>query len=267
MHCHGMCLCAGGDDDVERDTPATRGSRRGNTVQYAVIHRCAYNVSSPTPSGLYHTLDSCPVICVYPMATVVYPHNPEVYEQIAPPDIPKLLRDNPHLTVDVINAQYEDELDRNGRTTKQRIDSHKKVVRDFANFLITLGLTTAYDQQIEDQPTASKTRWLQDKIKASDYVIFVITPSFLKFMNEAPEEELFFRGPYVHNLLRGLEKRSDGSEINMVGVFLDRTKTLDQVPTELRTGHVFELWTPFEQHDRRGDDLNTLVSLLTSWHW
>ena len=70
-------------------------------------------------------------------------------------------------------------------------------------------------------------------------------------MNKAPEEELFFSGPFVHNLLRGLEKRSDGSEFNMVGEFLDRTKILDQVPTEPKTGHAFELWAPFEQHDRR----------------
>ena len=254
--------------DVESDKPAPRGTRRGNNGQYAVIHQCSYNISSPiaTPSGLYPALERHQVARVYPMITIVYPHNPESYKQIAPPDIAKLLRDDPHLTVDVINERHEEELIRNGRKTKQRIDSHKKVVRDFANFLIALGVTTAYDQQIEDQPTASKTQWLQEKIKGSDYVIFVITPSFLQFNNEAPEEELFFRGPYVHNLLRGLEKRSDGSEINMVGVFLDRTKTLDQVPTELKSGHVFELWAPFEQHSRRGDDLNTLVSLLTGGH-
>lgn len=197
------------------------------------------------------------------MVTVVYPHNPESYEQIAPPDIPKLLRDNPYLTVDVINAQHKDEKVRNERTTKERIDSHKKVVRDFADFLTSLGVTTAYDQQIEDQPIASKTQWLQEKIKASDYVILVITPSFLLLMEAAPQEELFFKGPYVHNLIRGLENRSDGREIHLVCVFLNGAKTLDQVPTSLRTGHVFELWAPFEQHDRRSDDLNTLVSLLT----
>ena len=228
----------------------------------AVIHQYS-NISSPTPSGLYRTLERSPIAHVYPMVTVVYSHNPEAYEQIASPDIPKLLRDKPHLTVDVINEQHEEEIDRNGKTTKQRIDSQKKVVRDFADFLTSLGVMTAYDQQIEDQAIASKTQWLQEKIKASDYVILVITPSFLRLMETAPDEELFFKGPYVHNLIRGLEKRSDGREIHLVCVFLNRAKTLDQVPTSLKTGNIFELWTPFKQHNRRSDDLNSLVSLLT----
>ena len=33
--------------DVERDKPAPRGTRRGNSVQYAVIHQCSLNIYPP----------------------------------------------------------------------------------------------------------------------------------------------------------------------------------------------------------------------------
>lgn len=218
-----------------------------------------------TPLGLYPPLERSPAPHVCTKATVLYPHNPEVYEQIAPPNMEESQRRDPHLAV-VINAEHDDEVVQNENGIKDKIDSHKKDVKGLVNFLISLGISTAYDQQIEDRPIESKTQWLQEEIKDSDYVIIVITPSFLHLLNAAPEEELIFKGPYVHNLITGLEKRRDGSKINLVCVFLDRTKRLDEVPTSLKTGHVFELWAPFVQHDGRSDDLNTFLSLLNGGH-
>ena len=115
---------------------------------------------------------------------------------------------------------------------------------------------------IEDRPVVSKTQWIQEEIKDSDYVVFIITPSFQEFMKVAPQQELFFQGSYLRNLIDNLETRVDGSAVNMVSVFLDRPIELKHVPTALRSGHTYSVWAPFQLHSQRIDDLNQLLSLI-----
>lgn len=197
------------------------------------------------------------------LVTVVYPQNPVVYTQIAPPDFQTIQRDNPGLTVDDINARYRDQVADNEASIKRNISVQRELVKQFVHFLQRLPVRVVYDQQLDDQHVESKTLWMQERIRDSDYVILVITPSFLHFMRRAPKEEIFFQGPYLHNLILGLEKKSDGSKIKVVCAFLNRPKCLNHAPADLRTGSIFELWKPFQRGgEERGDDLENFVSLL-----
>ena len=200
-----------------------------------------------------------------PKVTIFYSQNPEVYEQILPPSIEKIRKENPRLRKADIVAKYEEEVVMNGRTIKNNISKQRKLVQRFAEFLQSMGITVSYDQQLDDQPVKSKTQWLQEEIKDSDYVIFIITPSFQEFMKNPPQEEIFFQGPYLHNLISGLEKRTDGSSVDMVCVFLDRPFCLDHVPTTLRSGHTISVASPFYLTSQR-TDLNQLVSIIKHGH-
>ena len=198
--------------------------------------------------------------------TLFYAQNPEIYLQIYPPNVEEMLKENPRLSEAGIIAQYEEDCLRNGRYIDNNVSRQRRIVREFAEFLQREDVRVSYDQQIEDRPVISKTQWMQGEIKDSDYVVFIITPSFQEFMKVAPQEELFFQGSYLRNLIDNLETRADGSAVNMVCVFLDRPIDLGHVPTALRSGHVFSVWTQFYLDSQRTDDLNKLLSLIKHGH-
>ena len=171
---------------------------------------------------------------------LIYPQNPENYEQIESP-------------------RSEEEVISKEKDKHSRITEHRKLVAEFAVFLKGLGLVVAFDQDLDDQPIASKPLWLEENIKDSDYVIFEITPSFMTLLKNTPDEEIFFKGNALNNLIGGLE------DVRIVCVFLDRSKNRNQVPLGLRGGNMYELWQPFRQDSPRhiNDDLTTFVSLMS----
>ena len=197
-----------------------------------------------------------------PKVFIVYPQNPEVYEQISPPNIEKIRKENPRLREADIIAKHREEIVMNRRFRENNISKQRNLVQMFAEFLQCVGITVSYGQQLDDMPVKSKLQWMQDEIKNSDYVIFIITPSFNEFMNNPPQEEIFFQGSYLRNLVDNLEKRADGSSVNMVCVFLDTPICLDHVPTALRSGHNISVALPFFLNSQREDGLNQLVSLI-----
>ena len=181
--------------------------------------------------------------------TVVYAHNPNLYKQIKPPEI----RNETTL------AQYEGELIENERHMEHNITEQKKLVKEFVAFLKSLGISVAYDQQIDDSPVDNRRLWIQNHIKNSDYVIFIITPSFVPFVEGGvtPEKEMIFQGQYLHNLIS-----NPGKNQVLVSVFLNSPRDCKQIPKALETGNIFELWTPFEGKERCKDDLLSFHSFI-----
>ena len=182
-----------------------------------------------------------------PKVTVVYAHNPNIYKQIEPP----IIKDKATL------AQHERELVEN----EHAIAEQKELVKEFVAFLESLGITVAYDQQIDECRVNNRRLWIQDNIKNSGFVIFIITPSFVPFIEAdvTPEREMIFQGPYLHNLIS-----NPGKNQVLVSVFLNRPRDYEQVPKALETGNVFELWTPFVREGGRNDDLLSFSNLIVS---
>ena len=186
--------------------------------------------------------------------TVIYAHNPNHYVQIAPPIVKN----------EETRAQYYREVLENEERREQNVTYQRELVKMFADFLTILGIAVAYDQLIKDCPIDNKRKWIQDQIKDSDYVIFIITPSFKTLMEgeDTPDEEMIFQGPYLHNLMSKPEKNFNEEKIALVSVFLDRCKRSEHIPKALETGNVFELWKPFVQDERRKDDLLSFCSFI-----
>ena len=167
--------------------------------------------------------------------------------QIRPPNVPRGTQ--PYL-------QYEDKVTQYGKLKEKNIKEHCELVAEFAGFLSRdLELNVAFDQYTKDQHIPNKPKWLQENIANSDFAIFVITPSFLKILNEAPDEEIFFKGQYLDNVINELVK------VKIVCVFLDRARCTEHIPEPLRAGNIYELWRPFQRGEMY-DDLNSFVSLM-----
>lgn len=182
----------------------------------------------------------------------MYTKNPDNYVQIRPP--------SGAYHGPAVEARYQDVVVCNEQERAQKIKEHCKLVANFARFLSTLGLTVVFDQYVKDKHISNKPKWLQQNIANSDFVILVITPSFRQILREAPDEEIFFKGNYLENLINGLGKR----DIRIVCVFLDRPTCLEHIPEPLRSGNAYELQTPFNLDSGRhiDDNLNPFVSLL-----
>ena len=213
----------------------------------------------PQPSGRNRTASGMHLL---PKATVIYAHNPEVYQQITAPDVQALLRQHTTLTREQIETQYEAEIIENERQMKENIRENKGLIAMFASFLTGLGITVVRDEGLKDCYVASKTQYMDEQIKDSDYVILVITPSFIPFLNVAPHEELIFKSPYLHNLIRRPGRNNSGREIKIICVFLDRPRNIELVPTELKTGIIYELWQPFHLDKERKDETQMFVKLM-----
>ena len=197
-----------------------------------------------------------------PKATIIYAQNPEIYQQIARPDVQALLRQHLTLTREQIETQYEAEIFENERQMEENIRENKELVAMFASFLTGLSITVVYDQDLDDRYVPSKTQYMYEQIKDSDYVILVITPSLVSLLTKAPQEELIFMGPYLHNLIRSPGRNNSGKEIKIICVFLDRPRNIELVPTELKTGSIYELWQPFHLDKERKDETQNFVKLM-----
>lgn len=189
-----------------------------------------------------------------PKVTVIYAHNPDYYIQIAPPIMES----------EETQAQYTSKVLHNEQYREQNITHQKELVKKFVHFLKLLGIAAAYDQLIDDCPVDNKRKWIEGQVKDSDYVIFIVTPSFEALIEaeDTPVEEMIFQGPYLHNLMSNPGHNVNGGKIVLVSVFLDRSKLSVCIPKTLETGNTFELWAPFVREEGRGDDLLLFCSFI-----
>lgn len=187
--------------------------------------------------------------------TVIYPQNPDLYEQIKPPDCT--------LTAPIKRA-YEQEVVEKERETDKKIHKHREQVRNLVSFMQSKGIEVAYDQQLDDDHVPCLPQWLHKKVLISDLVVLVITPSFVPLLNQetVPEKEVLFKGKYLYNLTSGQLKNKDKKPVDIVCVFLNRSKREEQIPPALVSGSKYELWEPFHSDSARADDLKHFTFLL-----
>ena len=206
-----------------------------------------------------------------PKVFIVYAHNPGEYRQIHPPDVDGLMRDNPSMTRDWIEQQYEEEKIQLSAQTEENIRQHKLLVRKFSNFLTGAGVPVTYDQLLDDTGTDNLMRWTEQQIKDSDYVILIVTPSLHEFLTNpssaSRDEEYIFSGHTLYNLIHSPPSRPNSplglGVLCFLPVFLESTKNLDLLPKTLEAGSCYEVWKPFDVQRPRGDDLVLLYTLLT----
>ena len=149
---------------------------------------------------------------------------------------------------------------------KDAIAKQREQVKEFAEFLQRNKIKVYYDQPIEDTHIACFPKWLDGNIEKSDYVIIVITPSFIKFLRQdrVPDKEKVFHGNYLYNLCSDQLRKPDGSRYRVVSVFLNRTVEKGLIPPSLQSGSYYELWAPYCLGEGRHDQLQSFVSLITS---
>ena len=191
-----------------------------------------------------------------PKVFIAYPRKPTFYEQRAEPDG---ARDNP-----VLRQLYEEEVARLGRDAELEVEAHKETVCSFARFLQSQSIAVAYDLSIRDRGEPNVMSWCEAQIADSDYLILVVTPSLLSFLStDCPSEEgPLFSSHYLYNLIHTNPKRKDGRPLEIIPLFLYREKNLDQVPTALRGGSIYEVWDR-EYRLPLSEDLTALLCRLT----
>ena len=161
---------------------------------------------------------------------------------------------------------YEREVIDHEGDQEKRIKLHEESVERFAGFLQSLDITVAYEKQLDDQHVQSKLKWLIENVEKSDFVVLMITPSLNQLLTkeDIPENETFFKGETLSNMIHGYVNKSDGSRIKFVGVFLNTPKCLNNVPSGIAASNSYDVFEPFELKDGRRDNLATFISLVTN---
>ena len=186
----------------------------------------------------------------------MYTKNPGLYEQIKPPA---------HMTASQ-KEEYHQEVLANEAKRDKRIKEHVAMVVRLAEFLISLGIVVAYEKQLDDEHVPSKHQWLEENMEKSDFIVLVITPSLKQLLNQkdVPENETFFKGESLSNMINGSVKKNDGSRIKFVCVFLKSAKHPEYIPPGLASVNSYALFEPFalEDDDERRDDIKAFTSLM-----
>ncbi len=179
--------------------------------------------------------------CVF----IAYAHNPEEYQYLVPPEDldPQMLE------------RFERDKQSQEQKEKENIRKQKKLVYNFANFLIQHHVEVKYDQQIEDTGCGNKMKWYEEQMEESDYVIIIATPSLVAFLKEPPEEEMLFAGEFFDIFIR-----NNSSKI--LSVFLNQDIDRAVLPMSISSGNVYEISEPFTL-EAANDEMEKLYAILT----
>ncbi len=178
---------------------------------------------------------------------IAYSHNPEEYKYLLPPDTydPQILE------------SFELDQQRNEQKQKEDIRQQKKLVHEFANFLIKKHVKVSYDQQLDDTGCGNIMKWYEEQMRESDYVIIIATQSLCDFLKDPPKEEMLFAGEFFDNFIRYNSRK-------ILSVFLDRVKDSELLPIGLISGNLYEILSPFSLEDQSNQsDMVRLYALLS----
>ena len=184
---------------------------------------------------------------------VVYPHNPGPYHQMRKPP-------------DLSQEEYDYQVSEMDRERKQAISKQEELVSRFVGFLTqTFRVEVVCDLMWKDKVVNNKRLLLQKAIEKSDFVILVMTPSFMELLESevVPDEEFIFQQHYLHNLINDPNLDGRDEPVKFIPVFLDANydKDLKFVPKTLHLGNVYELQFPF--NPQHGEDMRNFCALMT----
>ena len=159
---------------------------------------------------------------------------------------------------------FDDEVCTNEDKRWKNTEEHVQRVIRFAAFLELCGITVAHEQQLDDKYVSSKLLWLEEMVEISEYIVLIITPSLpvLLRQKDVPNEETFFKGDLLRNLISGHVKRKDRSEIKFVCVFLNSPIEPALIPDARATGYSYCLMEPFDIQPGRADNIEAFMSLI-----
>ena len=185
---------------------------------------------------------------------VVYPHNPGHYHQI-------------EKTPDLDQEEYDHKVFEMERKRKRAIFKQKELVSKFVDFLKqSLLVEVVCDLMWNDKLVNNRRLSLQKEIEKSDFVVLVITQSFMELLESevVPDEEFIFQHHYLHNLINNPMLEDRGKSLHFISVFLDANydKDLKFVPKTLQSGNVYELRHPF--NSAQGEDMHNFCALMTT---
>lgn len=186
---------------------------------------------------------------------IAYAHNPDPYEKYIPPYQPAALQANPALYQLVLREKAEHEW-----RQQDKIQRQKDAVKRLADVLGAGGVPVAYDQyNLEGPPVTNQLQHYEQQICDSDFVLLVITPSLLYYMNnKVPlEDEILLARDFLSNLMT--VKKPHGT--HFLPVFVNCEKDLSLVPTALSSTRCYQLVEPFNVEQ---GDLYTLYAMLTN---
>ena len=165
---------------------------------------------------------------------ILSPRNPNEYTHIMPP--PELQE---HPGREDILTKYEEEVQKHKARMEGEIAEHQNKMVSFAAYLERRGITVTGVHQLNDMAVGNVIQWADRRIRRSDFVLLVITPSFSKFLDSPPppEDEVIFgaTGGYVSRLLH-----HSPEGVTFLCVFLDQPKNMDLLPITLRGQTLYE---------------------------
>lgn len=192
---------------------------------------------------------------------MVYPHNPQVYQWIAPTPLEELQRRHPEYSPGELHKLQIAEQKTQQREEKERIEKHDKLVYNFAQFLESHMIAVAYEGLLHDYPTDNYMKWFQKQMQDSDYVMLIITPSFCQFLSKEPpqDKERIFVGNFLHNFVHRPNNKT------ILPVFLNRPKDSSLLPDALRASATYHVMASRESHyfSVQQPELDRLYAVLT----
>ena len=170
----------------------------------------------------------------------------------------------PAQMTDSQKQKFDNEVCINEDKRWKNTEEHMQRVKRLAIFLESRGITVAHEQQLDDTYVSSKLAWFEEMVEISEYIVLIITPSLpvLLRQKDVPNEETFFKGDFLRNLISGHVERKDGNEIKFVCVFLNSAIDPALIPGARATGYSYCLMEPFDIQPGRADNIEAFMSLI-----
>jgi hypothetical protein len=184
---------------------------------------------------------------------IVYAHNPDPYEQYIPPFPPEQLY-NDHDLFKMVWEYRSEHI----RKQQLKVQTHKYIVRCFAECLKSNGIPVFYDQYSETSSNVLAN--FEQQMVDSDVVIVIITPSLKYYLNnDAPVDvdEILLTRHFLYNLMT--VNKPDGT--HFLPVFLNQPSKRDLIPTVISGSTCYSILEPF---DCTEGDFQSLYAFLTN---
>ena len=89
----------------------------------------------------------------------------------------------PEKSTTEIKEMLREEVELMRKNVQRKIKEHDRLVDTFAEFLKKNEVDMAYEGLLQDKSTLNYMKWFQEELYTSDFIILIITESFLSFLS------------------------------------------------------------------------------------
>ena len=160
------------------------------------------------------------------------------------------------------------DAEENEPTRREKRAEQRRLIREFAEFLVDKGIEVEYDQMLEGtgQDPENWILWTSEMIKRARFVLMICTSNYIKYLTSSQPDEinsygtyrpLYEEGKIVFSMMMQKLKK-------FVPIFLNRPRRLEHVPIALQGSSVYEIRLPAQLDLHRHGPLEVLYARLSA---